>query len=108
MLDMQLVKLDIKRKFNELKKYNPEISDLTITKINVVGSYNTEKYKEGKSDIDFQLITDNELPSWADINSIVDYINSELIDKYGECEKGNLIDVVAINNTFLDGEVFKA
>lgn len=98
---------DIKKKFQELQKYNPEIAELKVVSVKLVGSYGTAKYQEGKSDIDFQIVTDKELPSWADISSIVDYINSELIAKYGECEKGNLIDVVAINDRFLDGGVFE-
>jgi len=99
-------KQTIRKLFNELRKYNPEVSGLNVSSVNLVGSYGTEHFNPDTSDIDFQIVTDNELPSWADVNSILDFINDGLIEKYGECSKGGYVEVVAINNSFLDGELF--
>jgi hypothetical protein len=71
-----------------------------LYKINTIGSYNTEKFVNDKSDIDFTLNVLAEVDK-EDMIQIVDYINNILIDKYGEIEgKGGKYEVIGINGKF--------
>ena len=79
-----------KTKFNRIPFY----------KIKLVGSLANGNFKPNESDIDFMIYALGEVESSISIG-IIDYINSELINIYGELEgKGGLVEVIGINDKF--------
>ena len=93
------IRSEVRMAFNEMKEVNPELFNVNFKDIKLIGSYGTKKYRQGKSDIDFIVLTDKPLSKDADVNSIIDFINSHLMEKYGEIEgKGGFIEVLGVND----------
>jgi predicted nucleotidyltransferase len=68
-------------------------------KLITIGSYGTDKFREGESDIDFMLYVLKEVRK-DEIIDIINYLNDALIDEYGMIEgKGGLIEVIGVNDT---------
>jgi len=69
-----------------------------LNKITTIGSFGTDKFIDGKSDIDFMLYVLAEIGE-NDMAAIIDYLNGKLIDEYGEIEgKGGKVEVIGIND----------
>lgn len=86
----------IKYYYSQYWKEN-ELPELPLYKITTIGSYGTDKFIEGESDIDFMLTILAKIDK-HDMIQILNYLNDKLIDNYGEIEgKGGKVEVLGIN-----------
>lgn len=97
-------------KITEYKKVIKKIYDkyfnengfqkIPFYKIVLIGSLANGKFIPNKSDVDFMIYALGEVDS-SIATGLIDYINSELINIYGEIEdKGGLVEVIGINDKF--------
>jgi predicted nucleotidyltransferase len=104
--DIDKYKSAIKKIFNGYKE-NTSLNDYTIKDIEVVGSYGTDKWKKGKSDIDFVIELNGKVVHKFNTLRVIKFINKKLKDLFGEIKNDKqFIEVVGIyDEDYLNNDI---